>query len=298
MGLGFNMVASVPFYGYTHAGVFHADDVCATALLKQLNPEFEVERVFSVPEDACGIVYDIGGGEFDHHQANSPVRNNGVPYAAFGLLWKEYGEMILPDARDRRAFDKGFVQPIDLVDNRGGFHPISQLISDFNARDASNAELQDIRFEQAVDMMSTVLANRFERIREQRFDLDIVETLRDAGDGQILVMNEWRNWQSALVGSSYAYAVYPSNRGGWNVQGVPVEMGSGEVVIPFPESWRGLSGVDAELASGIDGLTFCHASGFLCATDTEEAAIQVAHASLKDFGLEYEQYDDDDFGFD
>ena len=46
--------------------MFHADDVFATALLKILSPDVEVARSNVVPDGFDGIVYDIGGGEFDH----------------------------------------------------------------------------------------------------------------------------------------------------------------------------------------------------------------------------------------
>lgn len=72
---------------FTHGGKFHADDVFSAALLKILNPEIQIERGFQVPENYDGVVFDIGGGEFDHHQADARVRENGVKYAAFGLLW-------------------------------------------------------------------------------------------------------------------------------------------------------------------------------------------------------------------
>ena len=71
--------------GFTHGGLFHADDVFATALLKILNPDIQISRGFSVPENFSGIVYDIGDGKYDHHQKKSRVRENGVAYAAFGL---------------------------------------------------------------------------------------------------------------------------------------------------------------------------------------------------------------------
>ena len=71
---------------FTHGGKFHADDVFSAALLLYLNPEITITRGNKVPEDYDGIVFDIGRGEFDHHQKDSRVRENGVPYAAFGLL--------------------------------------------------------------------------------------------------------------------------------------------------------------------------------------------------------------------
>ena len=88
---------------FTHGGKFHADDVFSAALLLYLNPEIVITRGNRVPEDFDGIVFDIGRGEYDHHQKDSRIRENGIPYAAFGLLWEELGTEILGDAGERRA---------------------------------------------------------------------------------------------------------------------------------------------------------------------------------------------------
>ena len=60
----------IPDKGFTHGSKFHSDDVFATAFLKILNPDIQIERGFEVPEDFDGIVYDIGRGKFDHHQTD------------------------------------------------------------------------------------------------------------------------------------------------------------------------------------------------------------------------------------
>ena len=41
------------------------------------------------------LVFDIGGGEFDHHQIDALKRENGITYSSFGLLWKEFGRDFL-----------------------------------------------------------------------------------------------------------------------------------------------------------------------------------------------------------
>lgn len=79
----------------THGGKFHADDIFSSALLLYLNPEIQITRGNQVPEEYDGIVFDIGRGAYDHHQKDSRVRENGIPYAAFGLLWEELGTEIL-----------------------------------------------------------------------------------------------------------------------------------------------------------------------------------------------------------
>ena len=80
---------------FTHGGKFHADDVFSAALLLHFNPQLTIQRGNRVPEDFDGIVFDIGRGEYDHHQKDSRIRENQVSYAAFGLLWEALGTEIL-----------------------------------------------------------------------------------------------------------------------------------------------------------------------------------------------------------
>ena len=75
----------------THNGKFHADDVFSAAFLRMLNPRIQIQRVDAIPEDYDGLAFDIGLGKFDHHQNSNERRPNGIPYAAFGKLWREYG---------------------------------------------------------------------------------------------------------------------------------------------------------------------------------------------------------------
>ena len=66
---------------FTHSRKFHADDVFSAALLLYLNPEITITRGNQVPENYEGLVFDIGRGQYDHHQKDSRIRDNGVPYA-------------------------------------------------------------------------------------------------------------------------------------------------------------------------------------------------------------------------
>ena len=108
---------------FTHSGKFHADDVFSSALLLYLNPEIRIIRGNKVPEDFDGIVFDIGRGRYDHHQKDSRIRENGIPYAAFGLLWEELGVEILGEELAQK-FDESFVQPLDNNDNTGEKNPV------------------------------------------------------------------------------------------------------------------------------------------------------------------------------
>ena len=121
----------IPANGFTHAGKFHADDVFATALLQILRPDIRITRGFVVPDDFDGIVYDIGFGMFDHHQEPREYRANGVPYAAFGLLWRVLGPGLVGE-RQARLIDENFIQPLDLNDNTGEQNSLCDAIGFFN----------------------------------------------------------------------------------------------------------------------------------------------------------------------
>ncbi len=107
----------------THAGMYHADDVCATALLQTVfGHDVEIIRTNNLGDiivEDDDIVFDIGGGRFDHHQEGSEVRENGIPYAAFGLLWKEFHFKLDICGWAAHRMDEDFIQYIDQTDNFG-----------------------------------------------------------------------------------------------------------------------------------------------------------------------------------
>ena len=129
-------LSSLPPCAVTHAGKFHADDVFSGALLHILRPGIGITRVFQVPDGFDGLAFDVGWGSFDHHQKGAPVRENGVPYAAFGLLWRAFGAQLLmrgcsaeDAAREAGHFDEVFVQPLDLDDNTGCGSDVASVIA-------------------------------------------------------------------------------------------------------------------------------------------------------------------------
>ena len=140
----------IPANGFTHAGKFHADDVFATALLQILRPDIKITRGFTVPDDFDGIVYDIGFGMFDHHQEPREYRANGVPYAAFGLLWRVLGPGLVGE-RQARLIDENFIQPLDLNDNTGEQNSLCDAIGFFNPVWDSKEDQDSCFFKAKVD---------------------------------------------------------------------------------------------------------------------------------------------------
>lgn len=267
----------IPEKGFTHAGKFHADDVFSTALLQYLNPGFTYTRGFQVPDNYEGIVYDIGWGEYDHHQVDAPVRENHVPYAAFGLLWREFGASILGE-EDARLLDEQMIQSMDMSDNTGSANELCTMIESFNPVWDSN-QTGDEAFAEAVSVAGIILRKRFERIRaRKRAEGMVNDAIACAKDG-IVILERSAPWKQLVSPTDIEYVVYPSQRGGYAAQGVPVEPDGLELKRPFPKEWRGADAQTLAQISGVPGLRFCHKSGFLLTAETLEEAVRCCQIS-------------------
>ena len=265
----------------THLGKFHADDVFSTAFLKILNPKIQIERVAEVPDGFDGIAFDIGLGEFDHHQKDAEVRENGVPFAAFGLLWRSFGKYLLGE-QEAEVFDEKFVQPLDLDDNTGCSDPVAALIAAFNPSWDSDDDVND-RFWQAVEFAKGILLRRIESSKSLERAFDVVKKAMENERNGVVVLEKFAPFKQVLCPSDVKFAVYPSQRGGYSAQAVPSSEPPYGLKCPFPEEWRGLRDSEAALASGIKTLRFCHNSGFLIAADELEDAVKACVKAQEKF---------------
>lgn len=262
-------------YGYTHSGKFHADDVFSSALLKYLYPDIKIRRCKKAPEPSeNSIIFDIGMGKFDHHQPDAEVRENGVPYAAFGLLWRHFGKQIVNE-HNFLHFDENFVQPLDSNDNTGEKELLAYAVSLFNPVWDSK-QSADSAFEQAVDMAYDLLSKIFDKYKaEERAKEQVLKAYKNSTDG-VVILDRYMPYKTALDKTDADFVVYPSNRGGYCITNVTKENGEKK----FPEQWRGLENSELIRISGIDRLRFCHKSGFLVAAETLESCIKAAEKAV------------------
>lgn len=277
---------------FTHGGKFHADDVFSSALLLYLNPEITITRGNRVPEDFDGIVFDIGRGKYDHHQRDSRIRENGVPYAAFGLLWEELGEHIL-GAELAQKFDESFVQPLDNNDNTGEKNELATLIGNFNPSwDVKNGENE--AFFKAVQTAGMILVNKFEKYKgNERAEKRVSEILaahesavlageKSATEAKILVLPDFVPCQKQLRETNIVFIIFPSNRGGYCIQPLKKEH-SLNYKCSFPEKWLGLEGEELQKATGLNSANFCHKGGFIMTANDLNDAINACKISLENF---------------
>ena len=265
--------------GITHAGVFHADDVFSTALLKIVYPDIIISRVFKAPEAPAPteIVYDIGFGRFDHHQKDVEVRESGIKYAAFGLLWRHFGPKLL-SASNVERFDKLFVQAIDDSDNGGKVNPMTAAISSFIPNWDDRDQDMEVAFLNAVVFAQNILEREIQWLRSTERAAEKVQKALDNSDGEIVILDQFVPWQDVLIPSSAKFVVFPSLRGGYSAQAIPTTLNSRDQKVPFPEAW---AGADEETLSGIlSGLTFCHNGRFMITADSVDTAVEACKIAL------------------
>ena len=285
----------------THGGIFHADEVMATVILAKVMEGLKVCRTFKVPEELSEdvVVYDIGYGELDHHQkGGNGARENEVPYAACGLVWKKFGMQVVAESVNPEKvwdiLDRTLIQGIDATDN--GVMPkneypaanmsISAIISGFNPNWDSNVNPDDA-FVQAFEVAQQVFDNCLARAEGLVKADAIVEEAIGKSEGHIMILDQFVPWDAPIFTSEnekaaeIQFVVFPSNRGGYNWQCVPDALGSFGQRKPVPESWRGLRAEELQRETGVATASFCHPAGFIGGADTLADAIALAKLAIE-----------------
>lgn len=285
----------------THNGKFHADDVFGTALMLQLFPGAEVVRTRDEAIIAeADVVYDLGGvfdpekRRFDHHQQGSPVRENGIVYSGFGLLWRHYGrEFCDGDESVWQLIDEQFVQQIDAEDNGQTLNTatdfnvlpvsISTVIGYYNPSGSATDEVRYAAFMEAVRTATEVLLKlRAQMIVEQAALNDFEVQYAASPDKRYAVIDTYISADVAgEANPELQFIVFPDETiGAWRVRAVPDVAGSFAVRRRFPESWRGLRDTELAAVSGVPGAIFCHKAGFLAVAQTKEGALDLLTKAL------------------
>ena len=260
----------VPNIGFTHSGTFHADDVFSTALLRIINPHIKINRISDITEikeKNDYIIYDIGLGAFDHHQINKRTRKNGVPYAAFGLLWEKFGELIIPSEKDRIEFDKQFIQALDQADNYGDYNSLCDAIRSFNPCGRPD---NSVEFEEAVIFAKNILENKLNKIKWEKSMKDTVDEIIKRSD-RIAVLKSYIP-PKLFIGTRIKIMIYPSGRDSYNIQIIPKNN------LQFSTKW-----IDKKtfMKEKYPSFIFCNEKRYLMACSDINEAIKIAENTIK-----------------
>lgn len=278
---------------YTHAGIFHADDVASTALLRIVNPKIIIKRIYDCKNISNDyLLFDIGCGDYDHHQRNNERRNykrNGefVPYASFGKLWEVLGPELV-GYKYYETLDHEVASHIDYADNTGYKNALSVLIDGMNPKwdEEQCSELSNQCFEEAVNIMVIYLNNYIQKLLSLRKADEELEKILERKQTKIIqgkkvnicVEDKFVPIIKQLMNTDVSFYIYPSLRGGYCVSPIK-DINTNEIKIPFAPNLYGKS--DIELRETIPGLSFVHANGFLAVTDTVDAAFDLIDYSIE-----------------
>lgn len=268
----------------THTDVFHADEVFATVILSRIIPDLKVCRVRKVPANLRrqAIIYDIGESQYDHHQPEGGgVRENQVPYAAAGLIWRKFGHFVCEKSPAPsmvwELIDKTLLQGIDAFDNgvipaakyQAHHMTVSNIIASFYPPwDCGSArvprEIEDEAFLKSVIFADIVFENVYQGACAKARAKVCVESAISISDGVILDLPQYMPWHDFIFGAPHGskaarfkYVVFPSDRSGycWRV--------ISNRGYPAPSSWRGLQADALREITGIETAMFVHPGGHI-----------------------------------
>lgn len=282
----------------THNGNFHPDDVLAIATLQLHLGEENVEVIRTRDKGIIsgadwvvdvGEVYDIEAQRFDHHQIGSPERENGIPYAAFGLVWKELGAQICGSEETATFIEEKLAQPIDAGDNGVSLYNLNEYkVSPFELFSVLHSYKPvwgsdkniDESFMEAVDFARGLL----ERLMASSKAREAVIKIADDGystseDKSILVFEESVDRHFFIKHEDVNVVVFKSTSSEeekWKAEVIPKDYGTFEDRVSFPTEWGGLRDEELTEVSGIKDAIFCHKGNFLFVSKTKEGAIAAA----------------------
>ena len=299
-----------------HDGAFHTDDIFAVGALLHLTPKLQILRTRNpkILEEVdmridVGMKYNPETGDYDHHQG-AGARENGVPYAAFGLIWKNFGSQICESVMRNANLDKGLfknnipeinpqeisdvvdkrlVQPIDFYDVNGypknldNNTPLiflqyvmnSSLSNWYLNEDQSN----DTQFLQNINFAKTKIKENVLNAQGEKLALGLCnqayEQSKNNGYDKIVVMNLNKLIPAGSLSSTDAlYCVQKQINGKYSVKAI-TKLNSYDSKKPLPSSWAGKK--DEELANltGVKDSVFCF-KDFLIYSKSLEGAIKLA----------------------
>jgi uncharacterized UPF0160 family protein len=270
----------------------------ATTILKEV---FEVELIRtrdSTVLDKLDIVYDVGGGQFDHHGAEKVYREDGIPYASSGLIWNKFGKQILksksPSLKEEEIksihqyIDRNLIEGIDALDNGVWIDTteiplmnISAIISGFNPNWKSDKD-ENEAFNEAVQITSSILSNTLNNRLSVLKAKDIVSLAYEKRKTkELLIFNKYCPYGESLrdidKNNEVLFVIYP-RKDSYAMQTVRKEDREDKKKLPKP--WAGKRDEELAEVTGVKDAIFCHTGRFIAAAGSLEGIMKMARIAI------------------
>jgi uncharacterized UPF0160 family protein len=297
----------------THSGAFHADDVLAFTVLSELFDLSDLVRTRD--EDIIAnagtdtIVFDVGNEydperlRFDHHQIRKPLRDEGLAYSSFGLIWKHFGLQYLTKCSGlseedaeviHRRLDGRIVRDIDAIDNGtpmpdqvGVNHPmgLAAMIVEFRPDfDEDSPHAMNDAFYKAAHFARDTLKRKIQKAAASlRADKVVTQAIENREQPEYIELPRGMSYQGAILkaeADDILYVVHPAD-GDWLINAVNVDRGAYEMRQPLPEEWAGLRGQELAAVTGVEDAVFCHTGRFIAGARSREGVMRMLEKALE-----------------
>lgn len=240
----------------------------------------------------------MGGGEFDHHGTNKEYRDDEIPYAACGLIWKKFGMDVLKFKNPKLSkdeaeaifyyIDKNFIEGVDALDNgiwidrtEIPLMHISKIVEKFNPLWNSGKD-EDAAFNEAVEVVGVILRN----IIEHRFSILaarslVIRAYKNRTVPEVLVLDTYCPYGEALRDvddhEEVLYVVYP-RKDGYVMQSIRDDEENDRKKLP--KSWAGLRDEELANVTGVHDAVFCHTGRFIVVAESFEGIMELARLAI------------------
>ena len=268
----------------THSGKFHVDDVISTVFLSKILEKVILLRISTIENKNLEnkLVYDIGFGEFDHHQKNrNGKRENGIYFSSIGLLWQKFGKKYLEKLKVKNInktfeyMDKELIQYIDATDNMQTEYLENKISPDFIK--LCNPEWNENISEDEAFFRALKLANEFWEIYLKHAiaevdAIDIILNKINKCKNCYLVFDREMPYRKAIKLSNndkLKYIIFKSRREGYDIRTISDACKFKKELIQAKDINT------ARKLTNINDLIYVDIHRKLCCTKTLEGAIQL-----------------------
>ena len=296
----------------THSGGFHADELLSSVILTHLFPAAEVLRTRDkawITPNADRIIYDVGGDFnanaqiFDHHQRPNPLRDDGQPFSSFGLIWAHFGRdylkaMGVPEGNIEAihtSFDRGFVLPVDLLDNgavnmsdagpifSGMTLPVllESLKTVFDDREEG---ADDRAFMAALPVARAFVEGQIKhKAAKLRAEDMVMSAIKVAGKGRVLELAMGMPFRAGVekAGADHLLFVVHPRDADWTLTTIRTGDDTFDNRADLPAGWAGLTDSALEAACGVAGAKFCHNGLFIAVASSRDAILEMANIAVE-----------------
>lgn len=272
----------------THSGKFHVDDVISTVFISKIIDEVILLRLPNVNDKNLDnkFVYDIGLGEFDHHQKNrNGKRENGIYYSSIGLLWKKFGKKYLKQIKVKNAekvfeyMDSELIQYIDATDNMQFEYLKSKTSPDFVKlynpnwnEDISEKEAFINAIRMADEFWNIYIKHAIAEVEATEIILEKIKNCKEC----YLILEKEMPYKRAINNSNnkLKYIIFKSRREGYDVRIVDNRIQFNNEIIEEDIN-------KIKKLTNVNDLIYVDNRGKLCCTKTLDGAIRLIEYNEK-----------------